>query len=406
MNLLFKVFYIIYKLIPNSYKKQFVSLFIRSTIRSILLYMFRKFYVAHQSVQIKIGKVNNTITHNKNNQTLISLETENKFLLKIFGNYEYTTNVYKTNLENIAITSCTLPNNNKYVFYIGGSNDYFYNVELSKLFLDSGYDFYSFDTPNCGFAQNNLANYNDFSNINQLQKYALAAINLIDSNYSLVSSRILCTHSRGVLLGLKLIDHNKTLFNKLICNSPFLQIDEQNKLKRYITNPFFFIIGLMFPQLKIKSDEYKLNRTVYSTIQNLYPYGLNKKDVETIVAQYNIDPKKKFDKKYNNHEIQKGRYILFEPVYLRTYYMYYETQQLLKLKKYNIPTLVLICDKTVLDNIIEIGDYVLDVNNIQKKAKKLFTNLQLETIPNSNHDIYASNEEAKQKAFDFTRKFL
>lgn len=419
MNNIANLIFLIYKITQKMFNINIFKSLSNSILRSIVFYVIKRIYTIHKSSKIKINeKPIETFIHNKNSQTLISIDTPKKRLDQIFGNYEYTTNVYKTNIDNIALTYCQ-NNNKKFVFYLGGSNDYFYNVELSKLFLDLGYDFYAFDIPNSGFAQNrkDTTYYNDYSNVNQLVQYMKSMLDTIDKKYNVVEERIILCHSRGVLLATKFMDSNKKYFNRMICNSPFLSIYEPNKVKRFLINPIFYLIGLLFPKIKIKSDEYKMNRTVYSTTKDLFPYGLSPNDVKEIAEQYRKDKNTKFNKKFNNHEVQHGRYILFEAVFLATIYMYVETQLLLKLKRYNLPTLVLCSDKSNLTDIDTYGDYVLNVQDIQKISKKIFTNLTLEVINDAStdvdapkgssyHDIYASPNPAKKNAFFVTRKFL
>jgi pimeloyl-ACP methyl ester carboxylesterase len=363
--------------------------YIALTIIIVLLY---NIYLHMKKWNIKILGIVNILIHTSKNQRLIS--EDNDRVEDLFDKYSYKTFIYNTSYEHIAITeNIEKGNKNKYVLWLNGVDDVFCHPFVSKEFIKKGYDIYSIDFPNNGFARINKKSFSNYPYTSQLLEYLHICIKEINKNY-INPEIILYGFSFGALLGLSYISIYGNIFSKIILNSP--AIDSIIKDNR----DYILFLSLFYKDIDLGNINEISYQSLSLSINDLRPYGILKKDIDNVLRE-NVSL-------VNNKGY--GRYLIIEDNKININLIQYMLERIVYNSVYDTPTLVLISDKYTKDvnNIFEISntDLFLDLDDVKNKCNMLFKNYKLEVIDNSVHDIFYSNNLSRNIALSKVLDFI
>ena len=391
-----------------SKKRLFFYAFIILTV--ILVYIR-----LYHSVAINILDAEGVINHKSQDQKLISIDSEN--IEECFGNIEYETYIFNTNLDKISITqNKESTNQNKYILWFNGNNDSFCHPFITKHFIEKGYDIYAIDFPTFGFAQDGTI-YNYYNNYNQIKEYIHAIINLIDSKYKGSVIRIGYGHSTGGLILLNYTKDYPKIFNKIILNSPLLDwySTTSSELIPAIVIP---ILGIYSPKSDITGFYGTLNLTSISQLANdVRPYGYTIEYVKSVLERF-VNTKmlsKEETLELNNHNERHCRYIICEDYFSNYFLIVQSLFMRIRKSSINTPALVLQSDKQSIatetkldlaDYGIDAGDNSLDIKEIDLYSTKILKNLTHNYIPEADHDVFYSKRESRELAIQYVKEFL
>ena len=262
--------------------------------------------------------------------------------------------------------------NKKALIWIHGYNDYFYHYHISDLLIKKKYDIYTLDLQN--YCQTNI-NKDYLYHIKDLKNYYKdidSTFNNLKKDYDKI---YLYGHSTGSLISsLYCYDgFYREKITGLILNSPFFDFNECF-IKNIILKNLIYYIGVYYPTFQIiKENENKINNNSIDILKRFY-----------------FEPEYKL---CHNGPVTAG--------WVKTIIDY---QKFIKDKNLDIkiPILCLYSSKNVINNSIEKGDDILNINDISKYVDNLGKNVTEVIIVNAVHDIFTSDK----KPLDFAIKIL
>lgn len=276
-----------------------------------------------------------------------------------------------------------LKDNSKAFIWIHGFNDYYYHFHIGNKLLNDSFDIFAITLRDYGQTIE-LSKKDKLFNIDNLDKY----ISDIDNNFYYIFEKlkknynevILYGHSLGGLITSIYLKKGKykDKVSKLILNSPFYDFRKLTLFDNLVFNYIIPFIGL-FRKMNL--------------LNNL-----------CLRVHNGFDPYKKFisDRYYFDNDLK----VSYKKIYLDWILAVRQYHKIVKNEKChnNIPVLVLYCDKNISAKDIQnndLGDNVLNVNDITYYSQMYFNNLTLRKVNNSIHDIFCSDKDVVNKTYSF-----
>lgn len=264
---------------------------------------------------------------------------------------------------------------NKAILYIHGFNDYFFQEEMAKEFNQHDYNFYALDLRKYGRSYLSHQKLNNVRSLLEYDEEIGAALQIIKSENN--GQVILMGHSTGGLIVTNYAGNhlNSDLFHGIICNSPFYQFN-LNILERKIGVPLLSLLSRYFP-----------NKLISSRFSKLYGYSLHKSKH----GEWN------YSLTWKPYDIPKVNLSFINAIY--------NAQKKIQNKLViDVPLLVMYSNKSINENHwsdkFKEGDAVLNVNHIQKYARKIRGNVTSFEIENGIHDLILSKKRVREKVFE------
>jgi alpha-beta hydrolase superfamily lysophospholipase len=294
------------------------------------------------------------------------------------GKFEAATIVMPKDYEGDVV--CTLVRlladtpTNKAALYIHGLNDYFFQTEMAEQFVAHGYNFYALDLRKYG--RSLLPNQRRY-NARKIKEYyadidtAIAIIQHENNNFI-----VLCGHSTGGLTAALYAEDGakRQAINAIWLNSPFFDMNLGFALKR-LGVPLVSNIGRLSPNISIPIGS-----------SSFYGESLHKKYRGE--WDYNLDWKL-----LNSPKMKSG--------WIRA--IHRAQKRIHKGLNIQCPTLVMHSDKTLggtkWDDSFHRADIVLNVEDIDKYARKLGKNVTVEEIEGGKHDLVLSLKDVRAKVY-------
>lgn len=260
------------------------------------------------------------------------------------------------------------------VLYVHGFSDYFFQTEMAGQFRRNGYNFYALDLRKCGRSTRPWQTPNNLYDISDYYEDIDAAIAQIKRKTN--GRLILLGHSAGGLaLSLYLHDRPETAVDALILNSPFLDLNIKENLKKFVL-PLISVSGKFFPNVRIKKG-LSLN------------YG------------YSISKKRYGEWEYN----EEWKPVAVSEVSMSWLRAIYRAQ--CKLRKglaIKCPVLVMRSDKSFKNkhwsDKFTKADAVLNVEHIGKYAPMLGQHVTETVIKDGLHDLFLSARDVRMQAYE------
>lgn len=266
------------------------------------------------------------------------------------------------------------------ILYIHGFNDYFFQEEMALRFNEEGFNFYALDLRKYGRSYMPHQKFNDIRSLHDYFPEILEGLNRIKQEGN--NRIILLGHSTGGLIVTLFASHytDQNLFDGVVLNSPFFDFNLPQIAKIFM--PTVATIGKYLPSLKIAggfSEEY--GKSLHVSEYGNWDYLLSWKP--------HIPPKINLGW---IRAIHKGH------------------QELNNMDYIPQPILVLCSRQTVSDfkskKQMQSMDAVLNVNDIQKKTKKLRANVTLTTIKGGMHDLILSSKDVREQVYSLVFNWL
>jgi alpha-beta hydrolase superfamily lysophospholipase len=260
------------------------------------------------------------------------------------------------------------------VLYIHGFSDYFFQAEMAEKFFKQGFSFYALDLRKYG--RSHLENQK-ICNVRNLNEYFVD----IDTALSImhqegVDKILLSGHSTGGLIVSLYANQRigKELFDAIYLNSPFFDMNLNPILKK-----------LVLP-LVIKKGDKNPNKIMKGGLSPFYGMSIYYQDKGE--WQYNLA--------WKPHNAPAVNYGWLKAIYDGQ-------RQIHKGIKLSKPTLVMHSNNSVYaknwkDEMLT-GDAVLNVKDIEKYAKKIKGNIQIQSIENGMHDLILSKKAIREEVY-------
>jgi alpha-beta hydrolase superfamily lysophospholipase len=368
----------------------------------------------HYIKDIKITEVIDILIHTKKKQRIMSNDSDN--YEQAFGDYTYLTHIYKTTDNIFAITSNTeKQKKNKYLIWLNGTGCEFNAPFVTKELIKEGYDIYAIDFPNLGMAYYDYDSFLKYPSLGTLIGYLNCAIKHIDKDYN-NPERVIYGISLGAAIAIYYISIYPDVFSKCVVNGPIID----TKLNKHDFDGF--LIGCLSLLYDFDISYYYGNRGhLYNVALSMVIYDLRQhgftKDYVTGTAEYFKDNNISY-----NHDINpitlKPDLIVFGNEYISSFLLLFHLKYALTKSKINTPILILCSAKSTKTNeapvdytksyygLPEYGDMVVDLNNIDEKCDKIFTNYKLVKYNNATHDVFYSFKHIRDKAIQEFVNFL
>ncbi|WP_438462084.1 alpha/beta hydrolase [Marinomonas sp. PE14-40] len=270
------------------------------------------------------------------------------------------------------------------ILYVHGYTDYFYQAELAGFFSELGCDFYAVDLHGYG---RSIRPFQADHNRNQFSNYYHdldACLNTMATKG--VKRCIILGHSTGGLIVSRYISSQYTSGSQpvevigLILNSPFLSLPMPLSEEKWRL-PLYKVISKTLSHISLPAKTATLYaQTLHKSLAGEWHYRLDWKPSQGSPLSFN----------WVKNIIQEQARCL-------------QTQC-------DIPTLLCRSSKSTYQsqNLTEIrqGDGVLDVENMEAKAKLIFTELDIAVIDKGFHDIYLSPLEVRLTYLDKIKHWL
>lgn len=268
----------------------------------------------------------------------------------------------------------------KAYLYVHGFNDYFFQAEMGKRFVDSGYNFYAVDLRRYGRSREpwqypfNIRRQHEYfddidSALNQIRRDGNTDITLSGHSTGGLTVCLLAAE-RGVRCGV----------DRVVTDSPFLEWNMSGFMRDFVV-PVLASFHRIAPDAKIKQARC-----------DGYAYSLLK--------QY--DGEWEYDTDW--------KMVYSPPVTLSWIHSINEAQSLVIKKRKNIavPLLVMHSSRKIdgcnWEPVFQTGDAVLNPHDIQKRGEKIGATVC--TIDSGLHDLILSSSRARTAAYDTIFRFI
>ncbi len=306
--------------------------------------------------------------------------------MNMMSSYNFTKISLKDDYEGKVIATLISAKGNtakqKTVLYLHGFSDYFFHPFLGQWFNGLNYDFYALDLRKYGRSIQAHQHPNYCKN---MEEYFEELDLVIQKLYTESGKKvILFGHSTGGLTAALYTNYGKKkdLIDKLILNSPFLEINEPLLIRKFII-PAVSSLSLIFPYAGIPA-----------IVTKWYPMSLHKAHY----GEWEFDDDKKPVVSFPGYfawlkAIQKGQ------------------KYLKKKSNIEIPVSLMYSSKSVKackkwkDDYLK-SDIILNVKHIKKIGSKLGTNVSSIEIKNGMHDILLSGKETREMGFNKITNWL
>lgn len=261
----------------------------------------------------------------------------------------------------------------KAVLYIHGFNDYFFQTEMAYRFNEQGYNFYAVDLRKYGRSHLPHQKFNDIRNLKAYYEEIDEALTVIHTEWN--TEVILLGHSTGgLILTLYAKDHyDSNLFDGLILNSPFYELNKSRFVRMLM--PVVSLVGSLLPNITIAGGfTEKYGESIHKSFSGEWNYDLEWKP--------NIAPRVNLGWLRAIHKGQK---------------------ELKKRFRISHPVLVLHSDKSVDDfsdsSQLHSRDAILNVEDIDRIARKIKGNVEITAIGGGLHDLVLSQKTVREKVY-------
>lgn len=267
------------------------------------------------------------------------------------------------------------------VLYLHGFNDYFFQTHVADQFNRNGFNFYALDLRKYG---RSLLAHQHPNYCRSITEY----FEEIDRSVEIIQKKsdkkiILVGHSTGGLLASVYLNIGKYRenFDRLILNSPFLDFNV-NLLQRW------FLLPLAGP------------------VSAIFPYASRKKPFSHLYGA-SISRTRYGEWDYNKEWKPMNGF----PAYFKWIYAVNRAQKKIRMHSYiDIPILILHAERSSKPDkwkdILKRSDMVLDVRHIRKFGVKLGPDVSLIAIEDAIHDVYLSQPDVREQAFEKTFEWL
>ncbi len=264
----------------------------------------------------------------------------------------------------------------KSVLYIHGFIDYFFQIELADHFNKWGYNFYAVDLRKYGRSLMEYQHPNYIEDIHSYFEEIDLSIEIMqeDGNTNIT----LLGHSTGGLIS-SLYAHHHNNIDTLILNSPFFEINVPPFTK--FLSPIVATIGSIFPYGSMDSLTEHYPESLHKDYKGEWDFNINWKPTTSFPTYFGwFRAIRKAQK-----ELQAGLNI-------------------------KCPVLVMHSDKSykgkTWDDIIYISDGVLDVDDIDKYADVIGSNITKIEIINGIHDLVLSKKEVRDNVYSQMKNWI
>lgn len=270
----------------------------------------------------------------------------------------------------------------KAFLYIHGFNDYFFQAEMGRRFVDSGFNFYAVDLRRYGRSKEP---WQYPYNIRDMKEY------FADIDSALVQIRkdgntdiTLGGHSTGGLTVsyFAAVRGSDVGVDRVVTDSPFLEWN-YNSFMRNVAVPVVSFLGKIFKNSKIKQGH--CDGYAYSLLKEYHGEW-----------EYNTDWKMIYSPPVTYSwvgAIERG-----------------QSQLMKKRQNIKVPILVMHSSRKIegcnWEPVFQTGDAVLDPHMIQERGEKLGTRRMVCTIDSGLHDLILSESPHREAAYDTMFRFI
>ena len=262
----------------------------------------------------------------------------------------------------------------KAVLYLHGFIDYFFHPHVAEQFLLHDYDFYALDLRKYGRSLLPHQHPNYCKSLEEYYEEISLILRLIHDNNS--TEITLLGHSTGALIACNYMNdgEEKSLVKNVILNSPFLDFNLPKHIKK---------AGLIAAQLGSAAIPFgKLE----GALPPSYPQSLHKDFYGEWSFNLAWKPIKGF------------------PTFFKWLLAINKAQKKLKNSNITVPILLLHSHQSKkmlkFQETAFTADIVLNIEHMKNIGPKLGSNVTLKAIPNGMHDLFLSQKEARDNAFE------
>ncbi len=262
--------------------------------------------------------------------------------------------------------------------WVHGISDYFFHRHVAEHFTTG--DFYGVDLRKCGRSHRGQQRWHYASDLSYYFEDLYAVMDLL-SDYQEV---VIMAHSTGGLIAALWLDdarrHHPSVHQKvsgLVLNSPWLDMMFPSWLVTAL-KPVIKTVGAWYPLLKVSAGKH----TAY--VESLRDWEFNPR---------------------------------YKPLAGHTKYLGWARAIILGQEKVHrrqvdvgVPVLTLCSDHSLLKKSwtpeADHADVILDVDQIQNRAPLLGQDVIVTVLPGARHDVFLSEDEAREQAFSVTDQWL
>jgi len=260
------------------------------------------------------------------------------------------------------------------VLYIHGFSDYFFQTEMADKFSKKGFAFYALDLRKYGRSHSENQKICNVRNLNEYFADIDTALSIMHQEG--VEKILLSGHSTGGLIVSLYANQRigKELFDAIYLNSPFFDMNLNPILKKVVL------------PLVVKKGNKSPNKIMKGGLSPWYGMSIYYKDKGE--WQYNLA--------WKPHNAPAVNYGWLKAIYDGQ-------RQIHKGIKLSKPTLVMYSNNSVYnknwtDEMLT-GDAVLNVKDIEKYAKKIDGNVQIQSIEDGMHDLILSKKSVREEVY-------
>ncbi len=275
--------------------------------------------------------------------------------------------------------------NSKAILYLHGYTDYFFQDQLAEDLLLTGYDFYAIDLQGYGRSIRPSRTPNECKTLDQYFDDLNIALTTMKQDG--IEDVIILAHSTGGLIASRFLQSLKDIQNEdlpnikgLILNSPFLCLPYPPHKLQSMTR-LVSALTYLFPFYKKTSYKDKIYaRTLHEKFGGEWQYRLDLKPANGFGLSFS----------WLQQVIKSQNTLIQNPLHIPT---------LLCCSKKSTYT-----TKTTYE--ISQGDGALDVESMQQTARSIYTQLEIQIIPQGFHDLYLSKPTARQQYLSAIKNWL
>ena len=263
---------------------------------------------------------------------------------------------------------------NKAVLYIHGFIDYFFQTEMAEQFNQHGFNFYALDLRKYGRSHLPHQKYYNVREIAEYDAEISQALDIIGAEDH--EAILLCGHSTGGLTTTLYAAHHPDhpLIKALWVNSPFYDFN-MNPIKKKLGLPNISRVGKICPDLEFPSQ-----------LNKWYVTSLHK----SLKGEWDF-----------NLEWKKATYPLVRLSFIRA--IFEAQKEIHRGVTLKVPALVMHSDQTKnpkkWHKYAQSSDLILDVNHIDKYAKKINGDVTICEIKNGLHDLVLSEKSVRENVY-------
>lgn len=278
-----------------------------------------------------------------------------------------------------AVEYAVLPDTDTAVLYIHGYMDYFFQHHLASYFIDQGISFYAIELRKYGSSIKSHQHENYFKDITEYDEEISIVFNKMKQHGH--SKIILNGHSTGGLIATyyALYGEHKHLISGIILNSPFLEFNTSNVLKRVL--PFITPLANLFPYYKFTQLPPFYTQSLHKNHKGRWDFNLKYKPIPSFITYFGwIRAVSMAQRKVRRETIETIPCVIFHSD--RS------------------------CFASTWDDLMHSSDAVLNVEDIKVFGEKIYPDADIVEIKNAVHDVVLSADEVIDDYFMNISKWL